>query len=454
MNELPYAEIWLIILVAFSLLGVDCVPSITFTTWELQPGVHLHVAPTEKFKTVRMRISMLSHLQRDTATAHALIPRVLRRGSTKFPTQQDIATYLESLYGAAFGVDTRKIGEAQLMEAQFHGPSERFIPEATDELEKSVQFLSEVLLHPRVVDDAFEPQYVTSERRNMHQRIAGLVDQRFQYALQRCYANMCQNEPFGTYRYGQQEDLDSIDPHNLYKRYDQYIQSTPTHIVVVGALEPSVVKDLFAQHFVLPRGQVWDLPDIPRVTPKQTRTVVERLPIQQGVLVLGCRLPIRFKDGLYPALLVYNGILGGYSHSKLFREVREKASLAYTAFSRMETVKGVQVMFAGIDVNNFGQARDIMLEQLEAVQNGRVSEQEMSDTKHALINGLRSSLDSANQIIHNHLFGAVGGKQRDIFDLIEAIEHVSLDDVVRVANGVELDTVYFLRNQEEEEQDI
>lgn len=422
--------------------------AITFSTWELQPGVHLHVAPTEKFKTVRIRIALQTPLRKETATANALVPMVLRRGSTRHPTLRDIARHLESLYGSAFGFDTRKIGESQIIEAHYHVASERFLPGAEGLFRASVAFLSDTLLHPlRTAEGTFLPQYVESEGESLRQRIDGLVDERMQYAVRQCYAHMCQDEPFGIYHYGQSQDIAQIDAASLYERYERLVQDAIVHIIVVGAVDPDEVKALFASEFQIPRGTPAPGEAPVNVQPQSVRTVVEPMDVLQGVLVLGCRLPVRYADEAYPALLMYNGVLGGYSHSKLFMEVRERHSLAYTAFSRMETVKGVQILFAGIDVNKFEQARDIMLRQLDAVREGKISDSELEATRKALINGLRSSLDEAGQIIQSRLLGAVAGKYRSVEELVAAIGSVTREDIAEVARGVTLDTVYFLRDQ-------
>lgn len=421
--------------------------TISFSTWEIQPGVHVHVAPTDKFKTVRVRVAFQTPLDKGTATANALIPMVLRRGSTQYPTLRDIARHLESLYGSAFGLDTRKIGESQIVEAQFHVAAEGFLPEAGGLMQQSVAFLADTLLSPvKTSEGAFLPEYVKSERDTLRQRIDGLVDERFQYAVTRCYANMCADEPFGVYRYGQSEDLADIDAASLYARYESLLSESIVHIIVVGAVDPNEVRDLFATSFVVPRGtQVRG--QAPRnIQPEKVRTVVEPMDVLQGVLVLGCRLPLRYTDDAYPALLMYNGVLGGFSHSKLFMEVRERASLAYTAFSRMETVKGVQILFAGIDVSKFEQAKEIMLRQLDAMRNGDISDAELDATRKTLVTGLRSGLDDAGQIIQSRLHGAVAGRFRDVEETARAIEQVTRDQIVEVAQGVVLDTVYFLRD--------
>ena len=72
-------------------------------------------------------------------------------------------------------------------------------------------------------------------------------------------------------------------------------------------------------------------------------------------------------------MLVYSSILGGGPHSKLFINVREKASLAYYAFARLEKFKGLMFVSAGIDVDKDEQTLDIIMEQLNAMTKGDIT---------------------------------------------------------------------------------
>jgi predicted Zn-dependent peptidase len=54
--------------------------------------------------------------------------------------------------------------------------------------------------------------------------------------------------------------------------------------------------------------------------------------ITQGKLIYGITVNCNSLQDQYSAI-VYNAILGGGANSKLFQNVREKASLAYTAGS-------------------------------------------------------------------------------------------------------------------------
>ncbi len=64
--------------------------------------------------------------------------------------------------------------------------------------------------------------------------------------------------------------------------------------------------------------------------------------------------------------LMYNGVLGGYPHSKLFTNVREKASLAYYASSRFDGHKGILTIQSGIEMANYEKAVDIIRKQLDS----------------------------------------------------------------------------------------
>lgn len=65
----------------------------------------------------------------------------------------------------------------------------------------------------------------------------------------------------------------------------------------------------------------------------EPNTVVERLEVTQGKLNFGLRSTITYADDAYPAALLFNGVLGGYPHSKLFIHVR-KRTVSHTMHRR------------------------------------------------------------------------------------------------------------------------
>ncbi|HLT59198.1 MAG TPA: pitrilysin family protein [Limnochordales bacterium] len=420
-----------------------------FETMAIDRGFHLHVAPTDKFKTTTIKLVLRRSLRAGEHTRTAVIPFVLRRGTQSLPTVRDIARHLENMYGAGFSVDIGKIGETQNIELFMEVAHDRFLPEKLGLTERALAFLGQVLLTPATEDGVFRREYVAQEAEHLRRRIQSTINHKPQYALKRLREEMCRGEPFGLHKYGDEAELGQVGPGQLYEHYRHLLASSPVDVFVVGPVEPGAVAGWVKEHLALPRGQVEGAipavqgPD-PQGRPEQV--VAEEQPVQQGVLALGYRTGTRYPDDDYPALLVYNGILGGFPHSKLFVNVREKASLAYFASSHLEASKGIMTVVAGIAAEKYPQALAIIREQVAALADGAIADQELEHTRKGLINALLSGRDSPGRIIGGRVVGLINGRVRPVPALIEEIRAVTRDDVVRVAQRVRPDTVYFLRS--------
>jgi predicted Zn-dependent peptidase len=262
---------------------------------------------------------------------------------------------------------------------------------------------------------------------------------------------MCKNEPFRLHPLGKTDDLDAITPESLYASYRQWLADSPIDVYVAGNTTLAQVKPLLESAFDWKRSgsSAYALKPEHREV-EQVNTVVERLDVTQGKLNMGLRTYVTYADDDYPAMLMYNGILGGYPHSKLFLNVREKESLAYYASSRLDGHKGILTIQSGIEFANYEKAVDIIKQQLGQMAEGQISDLEMSQTRAMIANQLRESQDSAFETISLDFNNQLSGKTRTASELIEQVERIDVDAIRRVAERVKLDTVYFLRDRKGE----
>jgi predicted Zn-dependent peptidase len=165
-------------------------------------------------------------------------------------------------------------------------------------------------------------------------------------------------------------------------------------------------------------------------------------------LNMGLRAFTTYADPTYPTMLMYNGILGGYPHSKLFTNVREKASLAYYASSRLDGHKGILTIQSGIEFDNYEKAVAIIREQLEAMEQGNISDIELQQTKAMITGHLRELQDSAFELISFDFNNILSGTERTVPSLIQHVTSVTKDQIQQLAAQVKLDTIYFLRDLE------
>jgi len=412
--------------------------------------IRLHVLPTNRFKTFAISLYAGLPLQEQTVTATALTPFVLRRGTESYPETTQFREQLEHMYGAGFGFDVYKRGNYQMVQFRMDTINDSFVKSNDSLLGQSFAFLGEVVTKPAKENGVFRTAYVNSERESVRKKLEGIINDKIRYAAERCTEEMFKDDPYRLHPLGERSELDGITPESLYASYQSWLQQAHLDLYVVGDTTLAEVEELVAKHFSLNRSTTPAYkPEQVDLRGKEVRTVKEVLDVNQGKLNLGLRTPITYGDDRYASLLLYNGILGSYPHSKLFLNVREKESLAYYAASRYDGHKGIVSIQSGIEIANYEKALRIIEAQLDSMRAGEISELEMSQTKAMIRNSLLEMQDSAFDMIAYDFNRVLSGKDRSAEELLHQVEQVQPKDVVAAAETVQLDTIYFLTGQKE-----
>lgn len=420
--------------------------TLRFDRFELPGGIRLAVHPTRKLKTVLVKAYLTGNLD-EAVTRKALIPMVLRRGSSRFPDMQAMQRHLEDLYGASLAGEVMKAGEWHTLKFRLECVNGRFLPGDHDVLTDALRFFREMVFEPCLADGAFRPDYVEQEKQNLQRIIESLVDNKDQYALERLIRVMCADEPFRRYEYGDAVDLPSIDPQNLTAEWLDSTRSYPLDLYVCGDVDVKATRDLLESIFAVDRdGGFQPAAPPPPVEIDEPSYVTETLAVNQGKLCLGFRHGTTYVDGDLEAAVMANGILGSFSHSKLFQNVREKASLAYDAHSALEKTKGLLFVVCGIAVENYQRALDIVLDQVRALQEGEISEEEMLATRESFDNHLQMLEDSFHHLVEVDYLWRLHGRTFNLGEYRERLRQVTPERVVEMARQLKLDTVFFLRN--------
>ena len=162
-------------------------------------------------------------------------------------------------------------------------------------------------------------------------------------------------------------------------------------------------------------------------------------------MVLGLDLKLQNDEEKYSAQ-VYNTILGGSASSKLFQNVREKASLAYTVSSNYMKLKSNIFIRAGIEIENYQKALEIIKHQLKDMQNGEFSDDDMNLAKRNIIATINNIQEEQDIEISYYYGQELSDKTMTIEEYKHNIEKVTRASVISVANNLKINTIYFLRN--------
>lgn len=408
-------------------------------------GIDIYVIRSDKFKTSSIHFYFQDNLEREYVTTNALLPAVIRRGSEDYPTSRDITMRLEELYGASFDCGVSKKGERHLLYFYTEFLSRRYIPGGSDSFAAGFDLLYGIISRPVLENGMFREEYVSQEKDKLRMLIESRVNDKMQYSVDRCLEEVCREEPYGIYEYGFTSDLDSIGAEELTGRYRTMMESYPLKVFLVGDITDKDTDMVIVRLSGLKRSNLIALRDgFMQKRGVEPRHVTETMNVTQGKLCLGFRTNTAPGGSAYYNLMVYNSILGGGVHSKLFQNVREKASMAYYAYSRLEKFKGLMVVSSGIETGNKDKALDIMLKQLEEIKKGAVTEYEMEASVKSIETGIKSLADSQAGMVDFYLGQAISGTNDNLADIIKNVKKVAKDDVIRTADDIVLETVYFL----------
>ena len=424
---------------------------------ELMPGVFLSHLRSEKFKTACMSVSLLTQLKRETAAMNALLPSVLRRGTTRYPDMEQLSRRLDELYGAAIEPVVRRVGEVHCLGFFASFPEPAFLPGGVDLLGEMSALMAELLLAPATRGGLLLPQYVDSEKEKLLDLIRSRVNEKRSYAVQRCLEEMCCYEDFAVSRFGDIPEAEAIHYKKLSRYYRELLRKSPVELFYCGQAKLEEVEEALRDAFAgMPRGELdFDIGTEIRMNAVEAepRYFEERMDVTQGKLVLGFRLGECMEEPDRAAIHVFNAVYGSGATSKLFLNVREKLSLCYYASSAVILRKGLMIVSSGISFENFDPAKAEILAQLDAVKNGDITDDELLWAKRSVASDLRASLDSQGELEGYWLSQAVDGADYSPLELAELVENVTKEDVMAVARSVELDMVYFLCGTDEEEEE-
>lgn len=419
------------------------------TRTRLAEGVFLTYLPARKFKTSLLSAQFVTPMRRETASAYAMLPAVLRRGTVSCPDMASLSARLDKLYGARIDSTVRKKGENQCVGFVASLIDDRMTPGGEKLLEPVAELLGEVICSPVTEGGRFVKSYVESERTNLIDAIRSILNDKREYALSRLLQEMCAGEPYGVLQIGDEETAAKIQAGRLYEQYRELIASARLELIYSGSAPRSRVEDaLRAVLAPLPRENVAELRqgDVHPARQEVLR-VEESLDVTQGKLGMG------FSCGSedHAALLVGNSLFGGSSNSKLFLNVREKMSLCYYASSMYHRQKGLITVSSGIEFENYQKAYDEILAQLEAVQKGQLEDWELEGARSTLLNAYASMGDSQGKMENFCLSQAAVGREETPEDLAEQVRQTTPERICRAMETVRLDTVYFLRGEEAHE---
>jgi predicted Zn-dependent peptidase len=398
----------------------------------------------DRFKTFRIVLSLRRPLDA-RAAARSLLPSLLLQGTERDADRPAIARRMELLHGATVAPGTHKQGEAHALHMVLDAVADRFLPGAHDQLGDGLALLGDLLLRPRLVDGAFPADAFAREKTQSLDAVRALFEDKGTFARRRALTLACDGEPYGILEDGGEAGIAALDARDPEHARVDFLRHGEAVFVAMGALpESGFVERVAAFAAGLPASQPQPIGDPTSPARRAQRRTIERTELQQSKLVLVHRVPWTRDEDAWLARTLAANLLGGGPHSRLFREVREKRSLAYYAHAQLDPSKGLMLTQIGLDEAAAEEAEAQVTQQLVALARGDFTDAELATARAGVLSALQQVDDGIGVRIDFTLRRLAAGTDRTPQSLAARFAAVTREAVAAAAAEYWPDHSYLL----------
>jgi len=412
-----------------------------------------NIQPLKKFSTITFDVAFLQDQDKVEREARNLVSKVLPEVVAVYPTKMATKSYLADLYAARVYSSVQRRGDKHVVSFQFIFTDPKTVQDENYQMSDIITCIKRILLEPQLEDGVFLPSVVELENQLLQSYIINMEDDKSTYAQLQLLKYMFEGTPFGTRAYGDLAIYPTLTAEKVYATYEKMLNEDSLLISVIGDVDETELKTQLSQMLATTGTDSVPLKETNLMlrTHKPVQYFSEAQDIKQTRLHIGYRVPATVYTADYFIHQVAIEILGGGSQSKLFQNVRERASLAYSVSASIDDFAEAMYIYAGVEGDKVELAHEIIRDQVRALQVGEVTNEELQFAKDNLLHKISMAQDGAFSLLRLTKklldFKAVS----TLDDWKRQLASVKLEDVVAAAKTWSEDTVFVLTSDTEDE---
>lgn len=414
---------------------------------EIIKGVHLHFIQSEKFKTNKIKVRFSAPMSEKTIAGRVLTASMLETSNALYPTSQAFREKLANLYGANYSTSLSRRGLVHYLDINLSFVRDQFLSRKNMLADEILDFLKASLFFPLSNGQAFDTKTFEIEKRNVLTDLEAEIENHF-YHAHRELNNLFYDLPeMRIPRVGTIELVEKETAETSFAAFQQMLNQDQIDFFFIGDFNEIAVREKIQEFQFSEREQPLQL-SYQQNYSNITREKLEQRDVHQSIVELAYHFSSQYGDRSHLPLIVLNGLLGGFAHSKLFVNVREKESLAYTISSSFDIFSGLMRIYAGIDRANRTKTVALINRQILDLKRGHFTDEELEQTKNMLKNSILLAQDRQNTLIERAYMSSVLGKKfLSLEAWLKALENVSKADLIEAAQQLKLQAIYFMEGK-------
>ena len=409
-------------------------------------GYKIHLINNNTFKTISFKIVFWNDLKKEDLVCRNMLVNNLLFSSQKYNTNRKIAIRKEELYSANIYGRTYRKGTQILTEICMSCIEDKYTEKGN--FKEALEFLFDCLNNPNVKNNAFNKTSFNITKENLINSIINEKENPNYEGYQKYRELIGKDKVFTGSILGTLEDAKKVTSEALYNYYKSFFMNNHIDIYVLGNIDNDMVNDITNTIKFKTKN-----PSYSKISTEYETDFQEEIGISkfnQSKLFMGASLKKLTEHEKKYESIIYNIILGNSPGSKLFQNVREKLSYAYTISSSINRLEGMFLITAGISFKNYENTKKEVLEQIEEMKNGRFSIKDIKAAKEVIISVINEINDSPWAIIEyytNYLYFNTDTIEKQINE----IKRITKEDVIKISKKIDIDTIFLLKEDQNEE---
>lgn len=405
-------------------------------------GITVSEIIDKKFKSNAIVMRFITPLSEQTAAANSLIVDLLSTSNSKYPTREALIEQLAELYGSTLNAFSYRIADYQVFGLSINFIGDDYAIDNECVSEKAADIMLDCIFSPQLENGFFSEKYFMLRKQELIDSIQSSVNNKRQYAMIKACAQIFEGEPYSVSSLGTLETAEQLTLDDMNAAYERLLHETDVNISFCGGNDFNAVRKKLLDRF----SAVRNAPQQPVfLSPSPLKDEVRYSEL--ALDVKQCKMVMAFKtsnSNIY-ANKIMCALFGGSPISKLFLNVREKLSLCYYCSSGIIEGKNTMIVDSGLDEDKLSVARNEIISQLEALQNGDFSDEELENIKLYVIGAFRSNYDSVADMNSWYFYQFVRGTSYSPDEVADIISRLTRQDIIDSAKAFQLDTVFTLK---------
>jgi predicted Zn-dependent peptidase len=412
-------------------------------------GLNLFYLPSEKFKTIDVAFVFTNSLDISEVNERNLLTEILVETTKKYNSPEKMSLACDKLYGLDKTCNYHIFGNTAITTFLVRTINDKYLGE-DNIVSLSLDLLLEIIYNPKLFNGSI-PKKSTSEMISQTKELLlSLKQNKNAYAYYNFMKEYTRNNQDRIGIFPVVSHFSSLNNQTLTKTYNKMINEDKLQIFIAGDFDFQEMDALIKEKMenkTFNKDLDLDLKPIFRAEEK-INEVIETTSNGQTRVFIGYNLDFVHTEKNALLMSVFDELFGGYEHSKLFQNIREKQQLSYYVYSRY--LEDNHLFFVNLETSKELKEKAIseVETQLQDCQNGNISDEIFEQAKQNLIKRLEKALDSQTKMLLHNILNYL--KYDEVFDFetkkadILAIKKAEVIDLIR---RIKKDTIYVYTNE-------